>query len=110
MCTHRTEKTFMSSYPPATCLLSGGHTHTHSAKTHSLSNPVLPLAAPQTKATSVPGFGGRKDKKCKVPSSLPLFLVGATGTSNCGTAGLPKWTHLLPTAKLKDGFEKGPER
>lgn len=85
-------------------------THTHSAKTHSLSNPVLPLAAPQTKITSVPGFGGRKDKKCKVPSSLPLFLVGATGTSNCGTAGLPKWTHLLPTAKLKDGFEKGLER
>lgn len=45
-----------------------------------------------------------------LPSSLPLFLVGATGTSNCGTAALPTWTNLLPTAKSKDGFEKGLER
>lgn len=109
MLTHRTENTFMSSYPPVTCLLSGGHTH--SAKTHSLSIHYCLWLLPRPRPLLCQALEAGEIRSGKsLPSSLPLFLVGATGTSNCGTAALPTWTNLLPTAKLKDGFEKGLER
>lgn len=90
-----------------TSLLSGGHIQ--SATDQSLCSPLLPLAATQPNATSVPDFEGREigSGKSHLSAMIPSWVN--LGHWRIKLLGYLQ-TDLLPTLQLKGDFEIGLER